>query len=106
MLADYVQQYNTASLRPAVQQTYRGTPPPARRPVDVYTARPVVSADDYDDALIQGQVFFFFHFPCNLNLNVSIRVLKVIFTMKYSTDFFKNTLIIFLRQIDFALFIL
>lgn len=55
MLADYVQQYNTASLRPAVQQTYRGTPPPARRPEPVqYTQRP--SADDYDDTLIQGQV--------------------------------------------------
>ncbi|XP_062524545.1 uncharacterized protein LOC101740429 isoform X2 [Bombyx mori] len=52
---DYVQQYNVASVRPAVQQTYRGTPPPARRPVETYTARPV-SADDYDDALIQGQI--------------------------------------------------
>ncbi|XP_072946390.1 uncharacterized protein Cda5 isoform X6 [Epargyreus clarus] len=52
---DYVQQYNTASLRPAVQQTYRGTPPPARRPVETYTPRPV-SPDDYDDALIQGQI--------------------------------------------------
>ncbi|XP_053618887.1 mucin-2 isoform X1 [Plodia interpunctella] len=51
---DYVQQYNTASLRPAVQQTYRGTPP-SRRPVDAYTPRPVSSVD-YDDALIQGQV--------------------------------------------------
>ncbi|XP_060807728.1 mucin-2 [Amyelois transitella] len=51
---DYVQQYNTASLRPAVQQTYRGTPP-SRRPVETYTPRPVAS-DDYDDALIQGQV--------------------------------------------------
>ncbi|XP_063357692.1 mucin-2 isoform X1 [Cydia amplana] len=52
---DYVQQYNTASLRPAVQQTYRGTPPPARRPEPVqYTQRP--SADDYDDTLIQGQI--------------------------------------------------
>ncbi|KAL4713961.1 hypothetical protein ACJJTC_015615 [Scirpophaga incertulas] len=38
-----------------VQQTYRGTPPPARRPVETYTRRPV-SADDYDDALIQGQI--------------------------------------------------
>lgn len=54
VLADYVQQYNTASLRPAVQQTYRGTPPPARRPVETYTARP--SLDEYDDTLIQGQV--------------------------------------------------
>ncbi|XP_013149526.1 PREDICTED: uncharacterized protein LOC106111883 isoform X5 [Papilio polytes] len=52
---DYVQQYNTASLRPAVQQTYRGTPPPSRRPVETYTPRPVTS-DDYDDALIQGQI--------------------------------------------------
>ncbi|RVE45208.1 hypothetical protein evm_010149 [Chilo suppressalis] len=51
---DYVQQYNTASLRPAVQQTYRGTPPPARRPVETYTPRPVPV--DYDDALIQGQI--------------------------------------------------
>ncbi|XP_073957753.1 chitin deacetylase-like 5 isoform X6 [Choristoneura fumiferana] len=52
---DYVQQYNTPSLRPAVQQTYRGTPPPARRPEPVqYTQRP--SADDYDDTLIQGQI--------------------------------------------------
>ncbi|XP_061708499.1 uncharacterized protein LOC133518806 isoform X4 [Cydia pomonella] len=52
---DYVQQYNTASLRPAVQQTYRGTPPPVRRPEPVqYTPRP--SADDYDDTLIQGQI--------------------------------------------------
>ncbi|XP_026758821.2 uncharacterized protein LOC113518216 [Galleria mellonella] len=51
---DYVQQYNTASLRPAVQQTYRGTPP-SRRPVEAYTPRPV-SNDDYDDALIQGQI--------------------------------------------------
>ncbi|XP_059055130.1 uncharacterized protein LOC131849147 [Achroia grisella] len=51
---DYVQQYNTASLRPAVQQTYRGTPP-SRRPVETYTPRPV-SNDDYDDALIQGQI--------------------------------------------------
>lgn len=61
VLADYVQQFNIASLRPAVQQTYRGTPPPARRPVETYTARPV-SADDYDDALIQGQVRYFFVF--------------------------------------------
>ncbi|XP_038208466.1 uncharacterized protein LOC119829815 isoform X2 [Zerene cesonia] len=56
---DYEQQYNTASLRPAVQQTYRGTPPPppppARRPVETYTPRPVLP-DDYDDALIQGQI--------------------------------------------------
>ncbi|XP_047985580.1 uncharacterized protein LOC125225771 isoform X6 [Leguminivora glycinivorella] len=53
--ADYVQQYNTASLRPAVQQTYRGTPPPVRRPELVqYTQRP--SADDYDARLIQGQI--------------------------------------------------
>ncbi|KOB79386.1 Chitin deacetylase-like 5 [Operophtera brumata] len=52
---DYVQQYNTASLRPAVQQTYRGTPPPVRRPVETYSPRPV-SPDDYDDALIQGQI--------------------------------------------------
>ncbi|XP_073957750.1 chitin deacetylase-like 5 isoform X3 [Choristoneura fumiferana] len=38
-----------------VQQTYRGTPPPARRPEPVqYTQRP--SADDYDDTLIQGQI--------------------------------------------------
>ncbi|XP_063617012.1 mucin-2 isoform X1 [Cydia splendana] len=52
---DYVQQYNTASLRPAVQQTYRGTPPPVRRPEPAqYTQRP--SADDYDDTLIQGQI--------------------------------------------------
>ncbi|KAM3967605.1 chitin deacetylase-like 5 [Aphomia sociella] len=51
---DYVQQYNSASLRPAVQQTYRGTPP-SRRPVESYTPRPV-SNDDYDDALIQGQI--------------------------------------------------
>nr|XP_032529041.1 uncharacterized protein LOC116779016 isoform X4 [Danaus plexippus plexippus] len=50
---DYVQQYNSASLRPAVQQTYRGTPP-SRRPVETYSARPV--ADDYDDALIQGPI--------------------------------------------------
>lgn len=53
--ADYVQQYNLASIRPAVQQTYRGTPPPPKRPVETFTARPV-SPDDYDDALIQGQV--------------------------------------------------
>lgn len=54
---DYVQQYNVASVRPAVQQTYRGTPPPARRPVDNYSPRPVpVSHNDYDDELIQGQV--------------------------------------------------
>nr|XP_026497041.1 uncharacterized protein LOC113401365 isoform X3 [Vanessa tameamea] len=52
---DYVQHYNTASLRPAVQQTYRGTPPPVRRPVETYSPRPV-SPDDYDDALIQGQI--------------------------------------------------
>ncbi|XP_022114954.2 mucin-4 isoform X2 [Pieris rapae] len=52
---DYVQQYNVGSLRPAVQQTYRGTPPPARRPVETYTPRPVLP-DDYDDALIQGQI--------------------------------------------------
>ncbi|XP_045524011.1 uncharacterized protein LOC123714033 isoform X5 [Pieris brassicae] len=52
---DYVQQYNVGSLRPAVQQTYRGTPPPARRPVESYTPRPVLP-DDYDDALIQGQI--------------------------------------------------
>ncbi|XP_045491562.1 uncharacterized protein LOC123691260 isoform X6 [Colias croceus] len=54
---DYEQQYNPASLRPAVQQTYRGTPPPApaRRPVETYTPRPVLP-DDYDDALIQGQI--------------------------------------------------
>ncbi|KAG6446698.1 hypothetical protein O3G_MSEX004578 [Manduca sexta] len=52
---DYVQQYNIASVRPVVQQTYRGTPPPARRPVETYTPRPVTS-DDYDDALIQGQI--------------------------------------------------
>ncbi|XP_050342722.1 uncharacterized protein LOC126768551 isoform X5 [Nymphalis io] len=52
---DYVQHYNTASLRPAVQQTYRGTPPPVRRPVETYSTRPV-SPDDYDDALIQGQI--------------------------------------------------
>ncbi|XP_052739383.1 serine-rich adhesin for platelets isoform X4 [Bicyclus anynana] len=52
---DYVQQYNQASLRPAVQQTYRGTPPPARRPVETYTPRPVL-ADDYDDVLIQPQI--------------------------------------------------
>ncbi|GBP42083.1 hypothetical protein EVAR_29438_1 [Eumeta japonica] len=52
---DYVQQYNTASVRPAVQQTYRGTPPPARRPAAAYTPRPS-TADDYDDALIQGQI--------------------------------------------------
>ncbi|XP_049873006.1 mucin-5AC isoform X2 [Pectinophora gossypiella] len=52
---DYVQHYNTASLRPAVQQTYRGTPPPARRPVEAYTPRP--SQEDYDDAaLIHGQI--------------------------------------------------
>ncbi|XP_050554954.1 uncharacterized protein LOC118279275 isoform X6 [Spodoptera frugiperda] len=53
---DYVQQYNTASLRPAVQQTYRGTPPPApaRRPVETYTPRP--SPVDYDDELIQPQI--------------------------------------------------
>ncbi|CAG9796976.1 unnamed protein product [Diatraea saccharalis] len=51
---DYVQQYNTASLRPAVQQTYRGTPPPARRPVETYTQAP--PSVHYDDALIQGQV--------------------------------------------------
>ncbi|XP_075969190.1 chitin deacetylase-like 5 isoform X2 [Anticarsia gemmatalis] len=51
---DYVQQYNTASLRPVVQQTYRGTPPPARRPVETYTPRP--SPDDYDDELIQPQI--------------------------------------------------
>lgn len=58
MLADYVQQYNTASLRPAVQQTYRGTPPPApaRRPVETYTPRP--APVDYDDELIQPQVNF------------------------------------------------
>lgn len=56
VLADYVQQYNQASLRPAVQQTYRGTPPPARRPVETYTPRPV-SPDDYDDELIQPQVY-------------------------------------------------
>lgn len=56
VLADYIQQYNTASLRPAVQQTYRGTPPPLRRP-ESYSPRPV-SPDDYDDALIQGQVSF------------------------------------------------
>lgn len=56
VLADYVQQYNTASLRPAVQQTYRGTPPPARRPVETYSTRPI-SPDDYDDELIQGQVW-------------------------------------------------
>ncbi|KAL0901835.1 hypothetical protein ABMA27_006996 [Loxostege sticticalis] len=37
-----------------VQQTYRGTPPPARRPVETYSPRPV--ADEYDDALIQGQI--------------------------------------------------
>ncbi|XP_061708497.1 mucin-5AC isoform X2 [Cydia pomonella] len=38
-----------------VQQTYRGTPPPVRRPEPVqYTPRP--SADDYDDTLIQGQI--------------------------------------------------
>ncbi|CAK1601724.1 unnamed protein product [Parnassius mnemosyne] len=52
---DYVQQYNTASLRPVVQQTYRGTPPPTRRPVETYTPKPVVS-DDYDDVLIQEQI--------------------------------------------------
>ncbi|CAK1544483.1 unnamed protein product [Leptosia nina] len=52
---DYVQQYNIASVRPAVQQTYRGTPPSPRRPVETYTPRPVLP-DDYDDALIQGQV--------------------------------------------------
>ncbi|XP_039760431.1 uncharacterized protein LOC120634100 [Pararge aegeria] len=52
---DYVQQYNQASLRPAVQQTYRGTPPPARRPVETYTPRPV-SPDDYDDVLLQPQI--------------------------------------------------
>ncbi|XP_041975248.1 uncharacterized protein LOC121730318 isoform X5 [Aricia agestis] len=54
--SDYGQQYNSASLRPAVQQTYRGTPPsvPARRPVE-YTPSPV-SPDDYDDALIQGPI--------------------------------------------------
>ncbi|VVC89282.1 unnamed protein product [Leptidea sinapis] len=54
---DYVQQYNPASLRPAVQQTYRGTPPPtpSRRPVESYTPRPVLE-DDYDDALIQGEI--------------------------------------------------
>nr|XP_049692404.1 serine-rich adhesin for platelets isoform X1 [Helicoverpa armigera] len=53
---DYVQQYNTASLRPAVQQTYRGTPPPApaRRPVETYTPRPAPA--DYDDELIQPQI--------------------------------------------------
>ncbi|XP_047019652.1 uncharacterized protein LOC124629960 isoform X7 [Helicoverpa zea] len=53
---DYVQQYNTASLRPAVQQTYRGTPPPApaRRPVETYTPRPEPA--DYDDELIQPQI--------------------------------------------------
>lgn len=55
MLADYVQQYNAPSIRPAVQQTYRGTPPPSRRPTENYTPRPVTH-DDYDDALIQGQV--------------------------------------------------
>ncbi|KAI5639696.1 chitin binding peritrophin-A domain-containing protein [Phthorimaea operculella] len=41
-----------------VQQTYRGTPPPApapaRRPVETYTARP--TQEDYDDALIHGQI--------------------------------------------------
>ncbi|XP_047520728.1 uncharacterized protein LOC125060028 isoform X4 [Pieris napi] len=52
---DYVQQYNVGSLRPAVQQTYRGTPPPARRPVETYTPRPVLP-DDYDDALIQAEI--------------------------------------------------
>ncbi|CAG4995847.1 unnamed protein product [Parnassius apollo] len=52
---DYVQQYNTASLRPVIQQTYRGTPPPTRRPVESYTPKPVVS-DDYDDVLIQEQI--------------------------------------------------
>ncbi|CAH2050063.1 unnamed protein product, partial [Iphiclides podalirius] len=52
---DYVQQYNTASLRPTIQQTYRGTPPPTRRPVESYTPRPAPS-DDYDDVLIQGQL--------------------------------------------------
>ncbi|CAH2050062.1 unnamed protein product, partial [Iphiclides podalirius] len=52
---DYVQQYNTASLRPTIQQTYRGTPPPTRRPVESYTPRPAPS-DDYDDVLIQGQI--------------------------------------------------
>ncbi|KAJ8736567.1 hypothetical protein PYW08_007223 [Mythimna loreyi] len=53
---DYVQQYNTASLRPAVQQTYRGTPPPApaRRPVETYTPRP--APVDYDDELIRPQI--------------------------------------------------
>ncbi|KAJ2940615.1 hypothetical protein O0L34_g14721 [Tuta absoluta] len=55
---DYVQQYNTASLRPVVQQTYRGSPPPApapaRRPIETYTARP--TQEDYDDALIHGQI--------------------------------------------------
>ncbi|XP_050554956.1 uncharacterized protein LOC118279275 isoform X8 [Spodoptera frugiperda] len=40
----------------AVQQTYRGTPPPApaRRPVETYTPRP--SPVDYDDELIQPQI--------------------------------------------------
>ncbi|CAB3239718.1 unnamed protein product [Arctia plantaginis] len=52
---EYVQQYNTASLRPAVQQTYRGTPPPARRPVETYTPRPS-SPDDYDEELIQPEI--------------------------------------------------
>ncbi|XP_026320219.1 uncharacterized protein LOC113230481 isoform X7 [Hyposmocoma kahamanoa] len=52
--SDYVQQYNTASLRPAVQQTYRGTPPPRRPAVQNYTPRPL--QEDYDDALIHGQI--------------------------------------------------
>ncbi|KAG7310768.1 hypothetical protein JYU34_003582 [Plutella xylostella] len=53
---DYVQQYNLASLRPAVQQTYRGTPPPARRPVETYTPRPTIASNDYDEEVLQGQI--------------------------------------------------
>ncbi|XP_026320215.1 uncharacterized protein LOC113230481 isoform X4 [Hyposmocoma kahamanoa] len=38
----------------SVQQTYRGTPPPRRPAVQNYTPRPL--QEDYDDALIHGQI--------------------------------------------------